>query len=69
MKIKDVDEEKSNNGEYCAIGLKGCFCKVGFPYEKMCPNCRDGREGNDTRRYCMCPTQYDMCPQEGESDE
>lgn len=54
MKNKDVDEEKLQNGEYCQKGSPGCFCKVGWPYERMCPDCRDGRAPGDNRSYCVC---------------
>ena len=55
MKIKDVDKLKLENGEYCRKGRSGCFCEVGYPYEKMCPDCRDNREKGGDKDFCICP--------------
>lgn len=55
MKIEDVNELRLENGEYCQKGRSGCFCEVGYPYEKMCPDCRDNRQEGDYNSYCTCP--------------
>lgn len=39
----------------CKKGIEGCFCKVGWPYEKQCPDCRDTRQKGDNDSYCVCP--------------
>ena len=41
--------------EYCRKKSPGCYCDIGFPYEKMCPDCRDGRHPTDIYSYCVCP--------------
>jgi hypothetical protein len=41
--------------EYCQKGVEDCYCKVGFPYEKMCPDCRDNRQPQDIYSRCVCP--------------
>lgn len=57
MKLEEVDKWKLKQGEYCQKGHRGCFCKVGWPYERLCPVCRDSEGGpSGTRRdYCVCP--------------
>lgn len=50
----NFDKEKLDKGEYCRHGVSGCFCKVGWPYEMMCPDCRDNRDGDNSCR-CVCP--------------
>ena len=55
MLNKDVDESKLSSGEYCQKKIPGCFCKVGWPYERMCSNCRDGRKPGDNQSVCICP--------------
>lgn len=55
MKNEDVNEELLSSGSYCRKGIDGCFCKVGWPYERICPHCRDGRYPGDDRDYCICP--------------
>lgn len=52
MKEQDVDEQKALNGDYCRKRLPGCFCDVGYPYERQCPTCRDERPKDDDRDYC-----------------
>jgi hypothetical protein len=54
MNIRDIDRKKMEAGEYCQKGVSGCFCAVGFPYEYMCEDCRDGREISDKYSYCVC---------------
>ena len=41
--------------EFCQKGVEGCYCAVGYSYEKMCPDCRDGRAPDDIYSYCVCP--------------
>ena len=41
--------------EYCHKGALGCYCAVGYPYDKMCPDCRDDRAPNDIYSKCVCP--------------
>jgi len=54
MKNGDVDEKKLGSGEYCRSKAPGCFCKVGWPYERQCRYCRDlTSAGADS--YCVCP--------------
>lgn len=57
MRNKDVDEKKLKNGEYCQKGVSGCFCKVGWPCERLHPDCRDKEDGQTGNRtsYCICP--------------
>jgi len=55
MKDGDVDEGKLQRGEYCQKQNSGCFCAVGWPYERMCTDCRDGRVRRDYDSYCICP--------------
>ena len=55
MDIKDVIKTLLKQGEYCLKGCPGCFCRVGWPYEKMCPDCRDNREEWDDTSFCVCP--------------
>lgn len=54
MKLKDVDKDLKAQGAYCQKGVPDCFCKVGWPIELRCPDCRDIRNG-DTTSYCVCP--------------
>jgi hypothetical protein len=42
-------------GKNCRKGSFTCYCAVGFPYEKMCPDCRDGRAPDDVYSRCVCP--------------
>lgn len=52
MKESDVDEAKAASGAYCRKGRAGCFCDVGYPYERQCVRCRDERPKDDTRDWC-----------------
>ena len=54
MLEQDIDKIKLSKGEYCRKGLDTCFCLVGRPYGRMCPNCRDTREKWDNKDYCVC---------------
>lgn len=63
MLEKDVDEKKLEAGEYCRKGSPGCFCKVGYPIERTCPECRDMWEPGDfIDSYCVCGPDDDICP-------
>lgn len=53
----DVDEKKLKNGEYCLKGIPGCFCKVGWPYERQCSECRDSWGDNFRDSFCICPPE------------
>ena len=57
MKNADVDDGKLERGDYCYKQSPRCFCGVGWPYERMCPDCRDGRKPGDDRDYCVCPPE------------
>jgi len=37
----------------CHIGVTGCRCAVGWPYELQCPECRD-RPNRMDDGYCVC---------------
>ena len=54
MLEQDIDKIKLSKGEYCRKGLDTCFCLVGYPYERMCPNCRVTRVVGDDKDYCVC---------------
>jgi hypothetical protein len=43
----------------CRIGLEfGCYCSIGWPYEKQCIECRDKKNRIDSG-YCACvPVKY-----------
>jgi len=70
MKNEDVDETKLANGEYCRKGEAGCFCKVGWPLERTCPDCRDRRKELSGQlgesSYCVCPPPPEKSPVGGE---
>ena len=52
----EIDEGKRLAGAYCNHGVTGCFCAVGWPYERQCPGCRDRwPEGAFRNSYCICP--------------
>jgi len=55
MKEEDINEEDLNNGKYCQKGNANCFCAVGWPSERLCPDCGPDREPHDMRSYCVCP--------------
>ena len=42
-----------NSGQYCHKGVIGCFCKVGWPIEYQCPDCRGDNDNRNS--YCVCP--------------
>jgi hypothetical protein len=55
--MKSLVNENLLNGDenpYCHKTISGCYCKIGWPYEKMCPKCRDDKN-RDIRSYCVCP--------------
>jgi hypothetical protein len=40
----------------CRKGYPDCYCAVGWPYDKQCPDCRDTwPEGSFRDSYCVCP--------------
>lgn len=55
MKDEDVDEVLLDYGFYCRKGHAECFCKVGWPRERMCPDCGPGRDDLDMQSFCVCP--------------
>lgn len=55
MKNKDINESELEKGKYCIKGHSGCFCKVGYPYERMCNDCRENRQEGDVNSFCVCP--------------
>ena len=58
MKLEDIDPEKQAAGEYCGRRSSKCFCLVGWPYEKQCPDCRDNwKDGQFRDSYCICPPE------------
>jgi hypothetical protein len=57
MKECDVNEKKLINGDYCRKGSPYCFCAVGFPYERLCDDCKDLEDGFSNQRTSMC-----VCP-------
>jgi hypothetical protein len=62
MENKDVDKKKLEAGEYCHKRSPGCFCAVGWPYERQCPDCR-GTKLADKYSYCGCPPRDDLFPE------
>ena len=58
-----MEQEYNDN---CEKGIRGCYCRVGWPYEKMCPDCRDTRDSWDNKSYCVCPPRDDICPPQEE---
>ncbi len=52
MLEQDVDEEKLLEGEYCRKYRSGCFCAVGWPYERQCVRCRDSRPNDGYPDWC-----------------
>lgn len=52
----------------CSCRQKGCYCKVGFPYELLCPSCRDDRYPGDVFAFCVCPPDEEIFDR-WESDE
>lgn len=37
----------------CHVGVDGCRCSVGWPYDLRCPDCRDAK-GRIDDGYCVC---------------
>lgn len=64
MKEEDVDELVACEGGYCRKGRSGCFCAVGYPYERQCTRCRDTRPKDDATDWCynggFCWTQIEI---------
>lgn len=44
------------NRQTCKMGLPGCFCSVGWPYELQCLECRDMPRRFDNGYCCCTPT-------------
>lgn len=40
---------------YCHKEVEGCYCRVGFPDDKQCPDCKDIRTKLDRYNMCVCP--------------
>lgn len=53
-----ASREQIAHGEACLSGVPGCYCRVGFPYEEMCPACRD-EPGRNRHSRCECPPDSD----------
>jgi hypothetical protein len=52
----EIDEAQVKAGAYCKHGVTGCFCAVGWPYERQCRDCRDRwPEGAFRDSCCICP--------------
>lgn len=62
MKNEDVDVTKLEAGDYCRKGCPKCFCAVGWPLERQCPDCR-GTKLTDEYSYCGCPPREDLFPE------
>jgi len=59
MKVKNKeDHQDDDDWEFCNKNIIGCFCIVGFPYELMCPLCRDNRNKGDIYSRCVCPPKF-----------
>jgi hypothetical protein len=43
--------------DLCHIGVEGCRCAVGWPYELQCPECRDIENRMDDG-YCVCVPSF-----------
>ena len=54
MRSDNVIPEMLDKGKYCNDGVPGCYCKVGFPYEEQCVDCRDTRDKGDDESRCVC---------------
>ena len=55
MKSEEIDFRKLKLGNYCKEGMSECFCKVGWLYERMCPDCIDRRTTKESKNYyCIC---------------
>lgn len=56
MLNEDVDDSLLKIGAYCHKKCFGCFCVVGWPYERQCVDCRDSwKDGEFRNSYCICP--------------
>lgn len=41
---------------WCNKGVQGCYCRVGWPRSKQCPDCRWPKGETRFRdSYCECP--------------
>ena len=58
MKNSDINNDLLVKGEYCQKRSPGCFCKVGWPHERQCPNCREENDYRDS--YCECPPKEEI---------
>ena len=36
----------------CQKGIPDCYCKVGWPVELQCPDCKESQPRSS---YCICP--------------
>lgn len=72
IKEEDVDELVALEGGYCRKGHAGCFCNVGYPYERQCERCRDTRPKDDATDWCyqggFCWTQAELEERRVEDD-
>ena len=42
-------------GEGCRKGVPGCMCKINWPPDKQCPDCREDQPRDS---YCVCPPKF-----------
>jgi hypothetical protein len=56
-----IDADAARRGEFCKDGLPGCFCRIGWPIERTCPECRNLRQvgTSDAFSFCICPPPPD----------
>jgi hypothetical protein len=48
---------RSKPPKTCRLGIPTCYCAVGWPYDKQCPDCRDNWGDAKFRdSYCICPS-------------
>jgi hypothetical protein len=56
-------EEEVNLGKCCCKEVSGCYCKMGWPYDKQCSDCRDDwPEGTFRDSYCICKPAEEIKP-------
>lgn len=53
MSNSTLTEEQIEQGLGCQKGMPGCYCGIGWPLERMCPDCRD-QPNRDRGSYCVC---------------
>jgi len=54
MKLEDINQKDLENGLLCRKKVPYCMCLVGYPFERLCPDCRDTRQEGDNSGYCVC---------------